>query len=220
MKNCIIELGVHLWASSSFYYRKQILKQHYSEIRKKGSTQLQQAANHKQKQTASLEPIVQLRQVVKVTKHWPVILKALKGNHPGCLSGGVHWHPGQIWRRQIHPGEFDHGADHLTGGEIWVNGEPVYKYRENEIALWPKPGRGLPILSTNAQSISSIMSCYPWISAGQFRIPKSANKAMELLRQVKSKNMPENYPDDLRRAAATRGHRPRPGQRPAHHHRR
>ncbi len=186
MKNCIIELGVHLWASSSFYYRKQILEQHYSEIRKKGSTQLQPASNLEQNQTASLEPIVQLRQVSKSYKTLAGDFEALKGItldvYPGEFIGIL----GKSGAGKSTLVNLITGADHLTGGEIWVNGEPVYKYRENEIALWR--GRNLGVvfqsfrLMPNLSILDNVM--LPMDFSGQFRIPKSANKAMELLRQV------------------------------------
>ncbi len=147
---------------------------------------MQPASNHEQNQTASLEPIVQLRQVSKSYKTLAGDFEALKGItldvYPGEFIGIL----GKSGAGKSTLVNLITGADHLTGGEIWVNGEPVYKYRENEIALWR--GRNLGVvfqsfrLMPNLSILDNVM--LPMDFSGQFRIPKSANQAMELLRQV------------------------------------
>lgn len=144
------------------------------------------ASNHEHNQTASLKPIVQLRQVNKSYKTLAGDFEALKGItldiYPGEFIGIL----GKSGAGKSTLVNMITGADHLSSGEIWVNGKSVHQLHENELALWR--GRNLGVvfqsfrLMPNLSILDNVM--LPMDFSGHFRIPKSANQAMELLKQV------------------------------------
>ena len=78
------------------------------------------------------------------------------------------------------------GVDHLTSGEVWVNGIPVHKMNENQVALWR--GRNLGIVYQSFRLMPSLCLLdnimLPMDFCGLYDRQKSPERAMALLKEV------------------------------------
>ena len=78
------------------------------------------------------------------------------------------------------------GVDHLTSGEVWVDGIPVHGLNEDQLALWR--GRNLGIIYQSFHLMPSLSLLdnvmLPMDLCGNFHIRKSPQRAEELLDQV------------------------------------
>jgi ABC-type lipoprotein export system ATPase subunit len=77
-------------------------------------------------------------------------------------------------------------VDHLTQGEVWVDGVAVHKLSENQAAAWR--GRNLGVIYQSFQLMSTLSLLDNVMLAmdfsGTYRPIRSQERAMELLRQV------------------------------------
>ncbi len=104
---------------------------------------------------------------------------------------------------EIHPGEFVGilgksgagkstlvnmltGVDHLTAGEIWVNGVAVHQLNENQAAPWRGRNLGMIYQSFQLMPTLSLLDniMLPMDFAGLFRPRRSRERACELLDEV------------------------------------
>ncbi len=137
----------------------------------------------------ALIPIIQLIDVCKSYKTLAGDFQALKGItldvYPGEFLGIL----GKSGAGKSTLVNLITGADHLTSGEIWINGEPLHKMRENDIALWRGRNLGVVFQSFRLMPNLSILDnvILPIDFSGRFRPQKSTHWAMELLSQVEIK---------------------------------
>jgi len=78
------------------------------------------------------------------------------------------------------------GVDHLSSGEVWVDGTPIHQLNEDQLALWR--GRKLGIIYQSfylMPSLSIIKNVLlPMDFCGLYQGRKSVERALNLLRQV------------------------------------
>jgi putative ABC transport system ATP-binding protein len=78
------------------------------------------------------------------------------------------------------------GVDHLTSGEVWVDGTPVHKLDENKLALWRGQKVGIIYQSFYLMPTLSLVQnvLMPMDFCGLYRGQASVTRALSLLRQV------------------------------------
>ncbi len=78
------------------------------------------------------------------------------------------------------------GVDHLTRGEVWVNGTPVHRLNENQLALWRGRNLGVVYQSFHLMPSLNLLGniALPVDFCGQYRPVKSFERARELLREM------------------------------------
>jgi putative ABC transport system ATP-binding protein len=135
---------------------------------------------------APLQPLIQLRGVTKVYRTAAGESAALKGIdldvYPGEFIGII----GKSGAGKTTLANMVTGVDHLTTGEVWVNGVSVHKMGEDALALW----RGLTLgviyqsfhLLPSLSLLDNIM--LPMDLCGQYHPRRSPERAMQLLREV------------------------------------
>jgi putative ABC transport system ATP-binding protein len=78
------------------------------------------------------------------------------------------------------------GVDHLSEGEVWIDGMPVHSMDENGLALWR--GRKLGIIYQSFYLMPTLSLLHnvllPMDFCGLYQGRKSAERALDLLRQV------------------------------------
>lgn len=78
------------------------------------------------------------------------------------------------------------GVDHMTAGEAWVDGAPVHKMNENQLAVWR--GRKLGIIYQSFYLMPTLSLLHnvmlPIDFSGNYAGHKSEARALELLEQV------------------------------------
>lgn len=78
------------------------------------------------------------------------------------------------------------GVDHLTEGEVWMDGVPIHAMNENQLALWR--GRNLGIIYQSFYLMPSLSLLHnvvlPMDVCGLYRRGPSERRALELLREV------------------------------------
>lgn len=135
---------------------------------------------------ASGEPIIRLRQVTKV-------YKTAAGDFPALKEIDLDIHPGEFVGILGKSGagkttliNLVSGVDHPTSGEIWVNGAAIHKLNESQVSAWR--GRNLGVIFQSFQLMPTLTVLQnvllPMDFNGQYRPLRSANQAMELLKQV------------------------------------
>jgi len=91
------------------------------------------------------------------------------------------------------------GVDHLTSGEIWVNGVPVHALNEDEMALWRGKNVGVIYQSFELMPTLSILDnvMLPMDFCGLYVNGESQDRAMELLRMVEMDDQHHKVPSTI-----------------------
>jgi len=78
------------------------------------------------------------------------------------------------------------GVDHLTSGQVWVDGTPIHQLNENQLALWRGRKLGIIYQSFYLMPTLSILKnvLLPMDFCGLYQGQKSVARALALLRQV------------------------------------
>lgn len=78
------------------------------------------------------------------------------------------------------------GVDHLTAGEVWVDGTPVHRMNESQLALWRGRRLGVVYQSFHLLPGLSLLDnvLLPMDFCGLFKPRQSHERAMSLLEQV------------------------------------
>ena len=88
------------------------------------------------------------------------------------------------------------GVDHLSSGEVWVDGTPIHQLNEDQLALWR--GRKLGIIYQSfylMPSLSIIKNVLlPMDFCGLYQGRKSVERALNLLRQVEMEENANKLP--------------------------
>ena len=78
------------------------------------------------------------------------------------------------------------GVDHLTSGEVWVDGTPVHQLNESQLALWRGRSLGVVYQSFHLLPGLSLLDnvLLPMDFCGLYKPRQSRDRAMSLLAQV------------------------------------
>jgi len=131
-------------------------------------------------------PLISLRNVVKCYKTNSGEFRALKGVSADFYAGEFVCIVGRSGAGKSTLVNMITGVDHLTSGEVWVNGVPVHKMNENQVALWR--GRNLGIVYQSFRLMPSLCLLdnilLPMDFCGLYDRKKSPERAMSLLKEV------------------------------------
>ena len=91
------------------------------------------------------------------------------------------------------------GVDHPTAGEIWVDGVPVHALDENRLAFWRGRNLGIVYQSFHLMPSLSLVNnvMLPMDFTGLFQSNRSAERALELLREVEIDEHAGKLPADI-----------------------
>ena len=91
------------------------------------------------------------------------------------------------------------GVDHLTSGEIWINGVPVHVLNEDEMALWRGMNVGVIYQSFELMPTLSILDnvMLPMDFCGLYVNGESQQRAMDLLRMVEMDDQHHKIPSTI-----------------------
>ncbi len=138
----------------------------------------------------SAEPVIRLRGVVKE-------YQTANGSFQALKSADLDVYPGEFLSIVGKSGagkttliNMITGVDHLTSGEVWIDGTPVHSMDENRLALWR--GRKMGIIYQSFHLMPSLTLLdnvmLPMDFCGMFAGRQSIARAMDLLRQVELEN--------------------------------
>lgn len=82
------------------------------------------------------EPLIRLKDVVKVYHSSDVPFTALRGINLEVGRGEFVGLIGKSGSGKTTLINMLTGIDHLTEGEIWINGAPIHTFNENQLAVW------------------------------------------------------------------------------------
>jgi putative ABC transport system ATP-binding protein len=147
----------------------------------------------------STTPIITLRDVVKSYKTPAGDFLALKGLNAEINPGEFIGICGKSGAGKSTLVNMISGVDHLTRGEVWVNGIAVHKLNESQAARWR--GRSLGVIYQSFQLMPSL-SLLENVTlamdfAGRFHPFKSPERARELLNQVELSEHVRKLPSDI-----------------------
>ncbi len=134
----------------------------------------------------SREPLIRMQRGTKVYQTAAGATAALKGVnlevYPGEFVGII----GKSGAGKTTLVNMITGVDHLTSGEVWVNGVPVHTLGEDQLAPWRGRTLGIIYQSFHLLPALSLLDniILPMDLCGLYRPRKSAERAMELLREV------------------------------------
>lgn len=132
------------------------------------------------------EPLIRLRRVSKT-------YQTVAGDFPALKSVDLDVYPGEFVAILGTSGagkttlvNMLTGVDHLTEGEVWVDGVPVHSLGEDRLALWRGRELGIIYQSFYLMPTLSLLDnvLLPMDFTGRLRNGKSQARARELLRQV------------------------------------
>ena len=91
------------------------------------------------------------------------------------------------------------GVDHLTSGQIWVDGVPVHTLNEDQMALWRGKNVGVIYQSFELMPTLSILDnvMLPMDFCGLYVNGESQERAMELLRMVEMDDQHHKIPSTI-----------------------
>ena len=136
--------------------------------------------------TPNHEPLIRLRGVVKNYPSPAGKFTALKGIDLDVQSGEFLAILGSSGAGKSTLINMLTGVDHLSQGEVWVDGVPVHAMSEDELALWRGRNLGIIYQSFYLMPTISIVDnvMLPMDLCGLYRNGKSRKKAMDLLGDV------------------------------------
>jgi putative ABC transport system ATP-binding protein len=145
------------------------------------------------------DPQIRLRGVVKRYKTAAGEFEALKGIdldvYPGEFLGII----GKSGAGKTTLINMLTGVDHLTAGEVWMNGTPLHSMGENQLSLWR--GQNLGIIYQSFYLMPSISLLHnvmlPMDLCGLYRSGQSERRALELLRMVELEDHAHKLPSAI-----------------------
>jgi putative ABC transport system ATP-binding protein len=148
---------------------------------------------------SSSPPIISLRGVAKAYKTPAGDFLALKGVDAEINPGEFVGIWGKSGAGKSTLVNMISGVDHLTRGEVWVDGVGVHKLSESQAARWR--GRNLGVIFQSFQLMPTLNLLenvmLPMDFAGQFRPRKSLERAYELLNEVELGDHARKLPADI-----------------------
>ncbi len=149
--------------------------------------------------TSTISPIISLREVVKAYKTPAGEFVALKGVNAEIMPGEFVGIWGKSGAGKSTLVNMISGVDHLTHGEIWVDGGAVQKLNEDQAARWR--GSHLGVIYQSFQLMPSLTLLenitLAMDFAGRFNPRKSMDRAQELLAEVELGDHSRKLPADI-----------------------
>jgi putative ABC transport system ATP-binding protein len=145
------------------------------------------------------EPLIRMRDVVKAYKTAAGDFIALKGIdldvYPGEFLGII----GKSGAGKTTLINMLAGVDHLTRGEVWVDGTPVHQLDENRLAAWRGRNVGLIYQSFYLMPTLSLLQnvVLPMDVCGGYRPGASQERALELLTMVELEEHAHKLPSAI-----------------------
>jgi putative ABC transport system ATP-binding protein len=147
----------------------------------------------------TIPALISLRKVMKAYKTPAGDFFALKGIDAEIFSGEFVGVWGKSGAGKSTLVNMISGVDHLTSGEIWVDGIAVHQLNENQAARWR--GRSLGVVYQSFQLMSSLTLLeninLAMDFAGRFNPRKSSERAMQLLEEVELAEHARKLPADI-----------------------
>jgi putative ABC transport system ATP-binding protein len=130
--------------------------------------------------------LLQLRGVIKVYPNAAGGFQALKGIDLDVYPGEFVAIIGKSGAGKSTLVNMITGVDRLSAGEVWAGDVPVHKLNENQLARWRGRNVGIIYQSFYLMPTLSLLDnvMLPMDMSGMFRGRKSAERALELLRQM------------------------------------
>jgi putative ABC transport system ATP-binding protein len=132
------------------------------------------------------EPLIRMRSVTKSYQTATGEFQALKGIDLDIFPGEFVAIVGKSGAGKTTLINMLTGVDHLSSGEVWIDGTPVHGLDENRLALWR--GRKLGIIYQSfylMPSLSLLQNVLlPMDFCGLYQGRKSQGRGLDLLRQV------------------------------------
>lgn len=132
------------------------------------------------------EPLIHLRGVTKRYRTAAGDFTALKGVDLDIYPGEFVGIFGKSGAGKTTLVNMITGVDHLSAGEVWVNGTSIHRQDENQLMLWR--GRNLGIIYQSFYLMPTLSLLHnvmlPMDVCGLYRRGASEQRAMELLRLV------------------------------------
>ena len=145
------------------------------------------------------EPIIRLRGVKKAYETAGGQFMALKGVDLDIYPGEFVAVVGKSGAGKTTLINMLTGVDHLTAGEVWVDDAPVHELDENRLALWR--GRRLGIIYQSFYLMPTLTLLHnvllPMDFCGLYQGRKSAERAIDLLRQVELEDHAHKLPNAI-----------------------
>lgn len=131
-------------------------------------------------------PLIRACQVVKVYPAGGRPVQALKGVSLDVYPGEFVAIQGRSGAGKTTLVNLLTGVDHLTEGEIWVDGAALHRFNENQLAFWRGRNVGVIFQSFYLMPTLSILDnvVLPIDLCGDYHPRRSRERALELLRQV------------------------------------
>ena len=145
------------------------------------------------------EPLIRMRDVVKAYKTAAGEFIALKGIdldvYPGEFLGII----GKSGAGKTTLINMLAGVDHLTRGEVWVDGIPIHQLDENRLAVWRGRNVGLIYQSFYLMPTLNLLQnvVLPMDVCGGYRPGASQLRALELLRMVELEEHAHKLPSAI-----------------------
>ncbi len=147
----------------------------------------------------SRAPLIRLRGITKAYETANGAFQALKGVNLDIYPGEFVAIVGKSGAGKTTLINMLTGVDHLTSGEVWIDGAPVHEMDENRLALWR--GRTLGIIYQSFHLMPTLSLLHnvllPMDFCGMFRGRKSAERALDLLRQVELEDHAHKTPSAI-----------------------
>jgi putative ABC transport system ATP-binding protein len=146
-----------------------------------------------------LEPLIRMRHVFKAYKTAAGEFVALKGINLDVYPGEFLGIIGKSGAGKTTLINMLTGVDHLTRGEVWVDGMPIHSLDENRLAAWRGRNVGLIYqsfyLMPNLNLIQNVV--LPMDMCGNYRTGASQQRALELLRLVELEDHVRKLPSAI-----------------------
>jgi putative ABC transport system ATP-binding protein len=146
-----------------------------------------------------LSPLIAMRGVVKVYMTAAGEFQALKGIDLEVYQGEFVGIIGKSGAGKTTLINMATGVDHLTTGEVWVQGTPVHRLGEDQLALWRGRNLGIVYQAFHLMPTLSLLDniMLPMDLCGLFHNKKSPQRALELLRQVGLEGHAHKLPSEI-----------------------
>ena len=142
------------------------------------------------------QPLIRLREIVKAYNTAAGEFLALKGIdldvYPGEFLGII----GKSGAGKTTLINMLTGVDHLTHGEVWMDGLPIHELDENRLAYWRGKNIGIIYQSFYLMPTLSLLQnvTLPMDVCGLYRAGQSEQRALELLRMVELEEHAHKHP--------------------------
>ncbi len=146
-----------------------------------------------------MDPIIRMEHVAKIYPSASGDFTALKGVNLTVQAGEFLGIVGKSGAGKTTLINLLTGVDHLSGGEVWVDGTPIHQLSEDQLATWR--GRKLGIIYQSFFLMPTLTLLQnvllPMDFGGRLRGRASAERAMQLLRQVEMEEHAHKLPAQI-----------------------